>query len=264
MYINDRKADYKMALNTKGKKTSLTEEASIYQKRQDDLSDKERMKNMTGKQKRDFFKTYYLPKLLVILAVAGVVFYIVWVDFINKSHIYLRCAILNESITDSTLTEFSDRFTDSMKMDYKKNRASFYMYYTRSDVAREMGADTGSDLSEISSRLVANSLDCMIASYEDVENIYLKNGFIMNLNDFLSKKEKEALKPYFVTQKDETDKVIGISLKDCKKYQTLFTGRTPITKEPVLYVITNATDEGKNYVKQLIHYLYSDELKQTE
>ena len=237
-----------MALNTKGKKTSLTEEASIYQKRQDDLSDKERIKNMTGKQKRDFFKTYYLPKLLVILAVAGVVFYIVWVDFINKSHIYMRCAILNESITDSTLTEFSDRFTDSLKMNYKKNRASFYMYYTRSDVAREMGADTGSDLSEISSRLVANSLDCMIASYEDVENIYLKNGFIMNLNDFLSEKEKKALKPY---------------LEDCKKYRTLFTGRTPITEEPVLYVITNATDEGKNYVKQLIHYLYSDELKQT-
>lgn len=253
-----------MALNTKGKKTSLTEEASIYQKRQDDLSDKERIKNMTGKQKRDFFKTYYLPKLLVILAVAGVVFYIVWVDFINKSHIYMRCAILNESITDSTLTEFSDQFTDSMKMDYKKNRASFYMYYTRSDVAREMGADTGSDLSEISSRLVANSLDCMIASYEDVENIYLKNGFIMNLNDFLSKNEKEALKPYLITKKDEPDKVIGISLKDCKKYQALFTGRTPITKEPVLYVITNATDEGKNYVKQLIHYLYSDKLKQAK
>ena len=252
-----------MALNTKGKKTSLTEEASIYQKRQDDLSDKERIKNMTGKQKRDFFRTYYLPKLLVILAVAGVVFYIVWVDFINKSHIYMRCAILNESITDSTLTEFSDRFTDSMKMDYKKYRASFYMYYTRSDVAREMGADTGSDLSEISSRLVANSLDCMIASYEDVENIYLKNGFIMNLNNFLSENEKKALKPYFVTKKNEADKVIGISLKDCKKYRTLFTGRTPITEEPVLYVITNATDEGKNYVKQLIHYLYSDELKQT-
>lgn len=252
-----------MALNTKGKKTSLTEEASIYQKRQDDLSDKERIKNMTGKQKRDFFRTYYLPKLLVILAVAGVVFYIVWVDFINKSHIYMRCAILNESITDSTLTEFSDRFTDSMKMDYKKNRASFYMYYTRSDVAREMGADTGSDLSEISSRLAANSLDCMIASYEDVENIYLKNGFIMNLNNFLSENEKKALKPYFVTKKNEADKVIGISLKDCKKYRTLFTGRTPITEEPVLYVITNATDEGKNYVKQLIHYLYSDELKQT-
>ena len=253
-----------MALNTKGKKTSLTEEASIYQKRQDDLSDKERIKNMTGKQKRDFFRTYYLPKLLVILAVAGVVFYIVWVDFINKSHIYMRCAILNESITDSTLTEFSDRFTDSMKMDYKKNRASFYMYYTRSDVAREMGADTGSDLSEISSRLVANSLDCMIASYEDVENIYLKNGFIMNLNNFLSENEKKALKPYFVTKKNEADKVIGISLKDCKKYRTLFTGRTPITEEPVLYVITNATNEGKNYVKQLIHYLYADELKQTE
>ena len=47
----------------------------------------------------------------------------------------------------------------------------------------------------------------------------------MNLNNFLSEKRKKALKPYFVTQKDETDKVIGISLKDCKKYRTLFTGK---------------------------------------
>ena len=99
--------------------------------------------------------------------------------------------------------------------------------------------------------------------YANFRKYLIKNGFIMNLNDFLSEKEKKALKPYLVTKKNEADKVIGISLKDCKKYRTLFTGRTPITEEPVLYVITNATDEGKNYVKQLIHYLYSDELKQT-
>ena len=65
-----------MALNIKGKKTSLEEEASIYQKRQDDIPERERLKQMSGKEKRQHFKTYYLPTLLVVLAVSGVIFYI--------------------------------------------------------------------------------------------------------------------------------------------------------------------------------------------
>ena len=56
-----------MALNTKGKKTSLTEEASIYQKRQDDLSDKERIKNMTGKQNGTFSKLIIFPNCSLYL-----------------------------------------------------------------------------------------------------------------------------------------------------------------------------------------------------
>ena len=250
-----------MALNIRGKKTSLEEDASIYQKRQDDLPEKERLKQMTGKQKRDYFKTYYLPTILVVLAVAAVAFYIIWVDFIDKSHIYLRCAILNESITDGDLTELSDEFTESIGLESDKNKASFYLYYTRSDVAMQMGGDTGSDLSEISSRLVASSLDCMIASEEDVKDSYMKNGFMLDLSKLLTKEEMNCLEPYLYKKEDGKETVYGIHLKECKRYQALFTDRTPITEEPILFVITNASDEGKEYAKKLIYFLFSEELK---
>ena len=249
-----------MAVNLKGKKTSLKEEASIYQKRQDDIPEKERFRHMTGKERREHFKTYYLPKLLIILVIAAIVFYIIWVDFINKSHIYLHCAILNESISDGALTELSDTFTESIGMDSGKNKASFYLYYTRSDAAMEMGADAGRDLSEISSRLVASSLDCMIASEEDVKDTYMKNKFILALNEILTKDELERLEPFLYHTDSRDGQVYGIHLKECTAYQALFSDRTPLVDDPILFVITNAPEEGKQSARQLIHYLFSGEL----
>lgn len=248
-----------MAVNLKGKKTSLKEEASIYQKRQDDLPERERLRHMTGKEKREHFKTYYLPKLFIILAVAAIVFYIIWVDFINKSHIYLHCAILNESIPDGVLTELSDNFTESIGMNSGKNKTSFYLYYTRPDAAMEMGADAGRDLSEISSRLVASSLDCMIASEEDVKDSYMKNGFMLPLDELLTKDELVRLEPYLYHTDSRDGQVYGIQLKQCSAYQSLFSDRTPMVDEPVFFVITNASEEGKQYARKLINYLYPQE-----
>lgn len=248
-----------MAINLKGKKTSL-EDASIYQKRQDDLPEKERLRHMTGKEKWEHFKTYYLSKLFLILAVAAIVFYIIWVDFINKSHIYLHCAILNESISDGVLTELSDQFTESIDMDSGKNKASFHLYYTRSDAAMEMGADAGRDLSDISSRLVASSLDCMIASEEDVKDTYMKNGFMLPLNELLTKDELVRLEPYLYQADRRDGQVYGIHLKQCTVYQALFPDRTPMVDDPILFVITNAPDEGKQSARQLIDYLFSEKL----
>lgn len=248
-----------MAVNLKGKKTSLKEEASIYQKRQDDLPERERLRNMTGKEKREHFKTYYLPKLFIILAVAAIAFYIIWVDFINKSHIYLHCAILNESISDGVLTELSDNFTESIGMNSGKNKTSFYLYYTRPDAAMEMGADAGRDLSEISSRLVASSLDCMIASEEDVKDSYMKNGFMLPLDELLTKDELVRLEPYLYRTDSRDGQVYGIHLKQCTAYQSLFSDRTPMVEDPVFFVITNASEEEKQYARKLINYLYPQE-----
>lgn len=248
-----------MAVNLKWKKTSLKEEASIYQKRQDDLPERERLRHMTGKEKWEHFKTYYLPKLFIILAVAAIVFYIIWVDFINKSHIYLHCAILNESISDGVLTELSDNFTESIGMNSSKNKTSFYLYYTRPDAAMEMGADAGRDLSEISSRLVASSLDCMIASEEDVKDSYMKNGFMLPLDELLTKDELVRLEPYLYRTDSRDGQVYGIHLKQCTAYQSLFSDRTPMVDDPVFFVITNASEEGKQYARKLINYLYPQE-----
>ena len=250
-----------MAIDLKGKKTSLEEEASIYAKRDDNQSERERFRNMSGKERRVHFTTYYLPKLLIILAVASVIFYIVWVDLIDKADIYMRCAVLNESISDSSLTKLSDDFTQSMNMDIKDNKSSFYIYYTRSDIAMQYGSDTSSDLSAISSRLVSNMLDTMIAAPEDVEESYLENGFITDLNIFLSKEEYKKLKDYLYipnTEKHHDGHAYGISLTKSTVYQSLFSDREPLQNNPTLFVISNATSEGKEYAKKLIYFLFPE------
>ena len=256
-----------MAIDLKGKKTSLEEQASIYAKRDDNQSEKERFRNMSFRERWIHFTTYYLSKLLIILGILSVIFYIVWVDFINKADIYMRCAILNESVSDGSLTKLSDEFTQSLHMDIKKNKSSFYVYYTRPDISRDLGVDPGKDLSEISSRLVANMLDSMIANPEDVEDTYLKNGFIMDLSSFLSKEEYDKLKDFFYipdTKSYHNGKAYGIHLSKSSVYQSLFSGQEPLQKEPTLYVITNATPEGKAYVKNFIYFLFPEILESSK
>ena len=250
-----------MAINLNGKKTSLKEDASIYEKRNDNMSEKERIQNMSAKERRTHFVTYYLPKLLIIVAVAAAIFYIIWVDFIQKSDIYMHCAILNESISEDSLVELSDQFTESMEMDSDKNRVSFAIHYTNTELAMEFGQNAGNDLSEISSRLIANMLDVMIASPEDVEQSYLKNGFIADLSTFLTDEEYASLADYLYvpeTAEPGNGHAYGIHLAKSSIYQTLFDGQEPLQEDPVFFLITNAKDEGKEYARHLIHYLFPE------
>lgn len=249
-----------MAINLKGKKTSLKENAEIYQKRQDEESEREKLKKMNGKQKLSYFTTYYLPKLIALAAAAAVVCFLLWSDVFHKRTMVLRCAVLNEPVMDSVLTEFSDSFISSIGEDPEKSAASFYVYYTHSDFAAEIGANAAEDLTEISSRIVAADLSCMIANEEDGKN-YRDGGFFLELSGFLTEQEYKALKPYlFHAPKGEKTEEgdYGIYLDKSPVYQELIKDiKTPV-ENPMLSIISNADESNKEYVRKLIHYLFPD------
>ncbi|MCH5251783.1 MAG: hypothetical protein J1F22_02310 [Lachnospiraceae bacterium] len=248
-----------MAINLNGKKTSLKEDASIYNKHPGDISEKEKLKTMTGKQKRSYFATYYLPPILIGLAVIVVVGYILWSDFINKSDIYLRCAILNEQIADGDLTRMGDEFTEQLGMDAGKKKPSFYVYYTRSDLAAEIGANAASDLSEITSRLVAGVLDCMIADEKDGSSYY-DGGFFLNLEDFLTKEDYARLQDsLYIPEQNNPDKAAyGIYLDKSPVYQALFKEKKAFIEKPIFSVISNSGQENKKYAHKLISFFFPE------
>ncbi|MCH5266218.1 MAG: hypothetical protein J1F02_09990 [Lachnospiraceae bacterium] len=251
-----------MAVNLKGKKTSLTDEASIYAKRSEHLSEKEKLKNMSGKQKRDYFATYYLPKILIIALVLLVAGYILWSDFIHKKDIYFRCAVLNEALSDSSLTEFGDQFTESLGKDTSKESASFYCYFTDTSAAAEVGASVAKDQTEITSRLAAGVLDGMIASPEDSQN-YLANGIYVDLQTFLTREEYRLLEDnlYFYSADENTEqRAYGVSLKGSPVWQALFDGQVPLVEQPVFFIVTNSDESAKEYARTLIHYFFPDVL----
>ncbi|MDY3909582.1 MAG: hypothetical protein SOZ48_07625 [Eubacterium sp.] len=249
-----------MSMNLDGKKTSLKEEAEIYKKRTDKESEHDKLKKMNGRQKASYFATYYLPVLLIIAAVAAVVCYLLWADVINKRDIVLRCAIINEPIPDSILTEFSDNFTTSIGENPDKITSSFYIYYTRSDIAAETGANAANDLSEITSRIVAADLGCMIAGEADGKN-YRDNGFFLKLDDFLSKEEYTALKDYLYTCPDG-EKIsagsYGIYLDQSPVYQELVKELPSPIEKPIFSIITNSDETSREYARKLIHYFFPD------
>lgn len=249
-----------MALNLNGKKTSLKEEAEIYKKRSDRETEHEKLKKMDGRQKLSYFTSYYLPILLIALAVAAIAGYLFWSDVLNKRDILIRCAVINEPIPDSTLTEFGDNFVASVGEDPDKKAASFYVYYTRSDIASETGANPANDLSEITSRIVAADLGCMIADEPDGKN-YLDNGFFLNMKDFLSKEEYDALEDclYIVADGEKIKAgAYGIYLESSSVYQGLIRDLPASDSNPVFSVITNSENESRDYAKKLIHYLFPD------
>ncbi len=252
-----------MAINLNGKKTSLKDNASIYEKRTDELSAKEQFKRMSAKEKRTHFATYYLPTVLVVLAIIAVIGYIFWADVINKKNTYLHCAVLNEVVMDSEFTELSDNFTKSLHMDPEEDKVSFYTYYTNPDIAMKYNADAGKHLTEISSRLVASMLDCMIADAKDVESSYLENGFIQSLRTILTEEEYNKLEPYFYVP-DCIDypnqEAYGIYLTQSPVYEKLFENKDKLSEKPIFYIISNASDEGKANAVKLLYYLFPDVL----
>ncbi len=249
-----------MAINLNGKKTSLDEKASIYEKRQENLTEKEKWKNMDGKQKRAYFSTYYLPKLAVICVILAVAGYIFWMDFIRKSDIYFHCAVLNDSIMDESFEEFSDAMTESFGMDPDKNKASFYVYYTQNMRTGQTGVKPAGDLSELSSRIATGIMDAVIAD-SGIARSYLDSGVCMKLTDFLTEEEQEKLKDVLYetsTAKDGSQAAYGISLDESSVYQSLYKGNAPFVEKPILFVITNSEEEHREYIHQVIHYLFPD------
>lgn len=253
-----------MAINLKGKKTSLNEEASIYQKRTEELSQKERWQQMNAKQKRSYFATYYLPPLLIILAVVAVFGYIIWHDFINNTNIYFNCALLNETATDGDLTSLSDQFTTRLGMEPEDNKVAFSCYYTNKTTAGEAGANLASDLSALSGKLVAGILDGMIASEEDAMN-YMENGFFQGPETVLSPEEYDALKEHLYVPdipKNKYNKALGICLKDSTVYQNLFVQRPSSIEKPIFFIISNGDEDNKKYARDIIKLFFPEIFEQ--
>ena len=196
-----------MAINMKDKKTSLKDDAYIYEQRHEDtISEKERFSQMTKKEKWTHFSEYYSKPLIIGLIIIGIVGYLIWHDFIARKNIIYRCAILNETIVTENLSEFNQNFTKFCQLDPGDNEAAFNTYFTN-EIATEVGATAVSDLQSIASQIYAETLDGIIADETSFGN-YLNNGFFKSMEDYLTTEEYEKLKPYLYIPQHKDNKSI--------------------------------------------------------
>lgn len=247
-----------MALNTKYRKTSLDENASIYSKRDEDESERSKWSRMDSKQKWVHFKTYYLRFVVIGCFVLALAAFFIYKDVIRKTEVIYRSAILNEITTEIPLNAFSDGFTESMNIDPDRNLSSFHLYYTNSDLANQVGATVSSDLTQVSSMIYAGTLDSIIAGREEFDG-YQEKGFFTDISELLSEEQMRMLEDrlYIPDNPDNGQQhAYGVYLDQSEVYQQMFADGGGIVEKPILGVLFNS--KKKEVSKQLLYYLFPE------
>lgn len=249
-----------MALNTKGKKSSLKEDAFIYEKRsEDDISGKQRWKTLSRKERQVQFREYYLQPIIIGLFVICVAVFFIYHDFISKKKVIYQNAIINEVILEEPLIKFSEEFVSYIKHDPEKEEASFHLYYVDQKTAIEANAVPATDIQHISAKIYAGDLDTIIAD-QAAFHTYNKVGLMLDLNQFLTKEERVKLEPYLYRLDDKTlnpeNKPYGIYLDKSPTYNAMFENGKRRVGTPIFGVLHNS--ERKEETKELLYYLFPD------
>ncbi len=250
-----------MAFSTKNKKTSLGEDAFIYEKRDEQETEKSKWAKMNRDQKLVHFKTYYLRPLIVVCLVVAVAGYFFYSDVIRKKNVVYQCAIVNENATELPVQAFAESFVESMNLDSDKNKAVFQLYYTKEELASQVGTSASTDLTRISSMIYASSMDSMIAGEEEFQ-VYLGNRFFVDLTELLGEEELSRIQdrlyiPESVGEfKNEEKHPYGVFLQQNERYGQIFEGGASIVEKPILGVIFNS--ENKEASRQFLYYLFPE------
>ena len=114
-------------MDLNGKKTVLNDESTIY-KQKEELSEKEKIKRMTWLERLDYFRTYYLVKVIVVLISVCVFGSILYTALSPKPDRVISVAIIDSAIPLEKTIELQEKFEAFMELDEKTQETWFEDY----------------------------------------------------------------------------------------------------------------------------------------
>ena len=114
-------------MDLNGKKTVLSDESTIY-KQKEELSEKEKIKQMTWLERLDYFRTYYLVKVIVVLISVCVFGSILYTALSPKPDRVISVAVIDSAIHLEKTIELQEKFEAFMELDEKTQETWFEDY----------------------------------------------------------------------------------------------------------------------------------------
>lgn len=114
-------------MDLNGKKTALNDESAIY-KQQEELSEKEKLKQMSWLKRLDYFKSYYLMKVIVVLVALGLIGSILYTAFSPKPERVLSVAVIDYAMPIEITYQVQEKFEALMELDREKQETLFEDY----------------------------------------------------------------------------------------------------------------------------------------
>ena len=154
-----------MAQNIDNKKTTLSDDASIYQKKEERESSesvKNNWSNLHGKEKAKYFKDYLLIPILVGIVVVIAVFFFVRSMFKEQAKIGYSVAVISTKYLDNDSLQ---KLVDEME--------EFFAFEDKEKVDLEigLGKTANAGMSELMTELMAGTLDMIIGTEKDLDDI---------------------------------------------------------------------------------------------
>lgn len=237
-------------MELKNKKTVLTDDASIYN-HEENPSEREKWKNLHGKQKLEYFKNYYLMKLIVLILGSALVISLLVTIFTPKPDTVFFAAVINSSLSDSQIEVVKQQYEELICLDETKQETVF-------DTGYYFGTMDYESLSKFATYNAVGQIDVTIMPLSVFET-YAPNNYFIPVSQVLPTDLYLELSPYLVECgiKDESgnidpDSVTMYGIRIDSSY--VYEGVT--TSEPIILAI-NANDKHLDNVVEFLKYLFA-------
>lgn len=238
------------------KETKLDDSAGIYVKR-GKQTERQKMSDMSFKEKVTYFNMYYLKKVIVTVCIASILGYLIYQTLAPKTDELLNIAVINDYFDQEQVKDFISDLNTHFEVDPDKEKITFdYSYYISES---DMSQNTISSIQKISTYVAAKQIDVIITDEACFKSL-IEDGYLISLSDLLPADMYTELadKYYTGAVRDEDLKgnvtygpqaTYGIYIDDSAIYKS--SGST--IEKPVLGVISNSPN--KDNVIELIKYL---------
>lgn len=214
------------------------EEKNFYDREDEHIRGIERFRKLEGREKWEFFKSYYLAKLILLVILLAITTSIIvdWAQARNDINLYV--AVVEDPLTNQTLT-LSDDFVS-------------YVGSEEYDLLFSMNPEYAADAATLNVKIGLGGVNLLIAD-QDFHEKYPVDSYA-NLETLLGADTWEKVKEYVVYALDEQgeDYAYGIDLSACEKYQDL----EPIVEHPIIAI--PRASEHQEFSADFIRFLWDD------
>lgn len=242
-------------MNLKNKKTVLNDEAAIYH-HSENVSEKEKWKNMNGKKRWEYFKEYYLMKLVIIVICVGLAGSLLHTMLTPKPEVVLSVAIINGAMYYDTCEAVQLEFDELLALDAEKQETLFDMGY-------DLTAGSYETMQKFSMYNAVGELDITLMPQSVFES-YAPAGFFSPVTEYLPADLYGELSEFLVeSQRNDEDgnlvpgseTVYGIRIDSTWPYE----GQN--REEPVILSINLAPSNLENVERFLRFLFFPEEVK---
>lgn len=234
----DTKPDINTSIDDEVKKTRLDKDSEIYNKNRSETLNKEEFNKLSRKDKFLYYKEYYVPYILIVLAiVVAMTYVVVSIRKTDKQKDAFYCGMMAGVQFDAaTMDEMPEKFAD-----YLKNETDYKGYIDADRTYFEVFYSTFTDDVRLDGFYDKKKFDIFITREDTFKN-YIGNDTIKDLSkvlpeDLLKKVEDKLV---YATKGDSSESIpYGILLDDIN--YKFYDGAGDPVDPPILSIPVNTT-----------------------